>query len=101
MTLMRFCCGLLALMMIAAALFPALPQNGVLAQSNGSQGKAEEQCDHLPSPPGQAKGIERRCAAGSSSGVLAPISTMTVTVISRSALLSKMWATLSMQVLCT
>jgi hypothetical protein len=48
----------------------ASSQVGVQAQSGGrSQDGAEDQCDHLPDPPGKARGIERRCSRGSSAGV--------------------------------
>ena len=61
---------LVALAVLVFVSWLASPHVRAQAPSGGrSQNGAEEQCDHLPDPPGIARGIERRCARGSSAGV--------------------------------
>jgi hypothetical protein len=57
-----------------AIIFAAMLGIGFPSQSFGTKASPPGQdlnpCDHLPDPPGKAKGIEKRClSAGSSSGI--------------------------------
>src|SRR5438309_2035634 len=66
--------SLLLSFILALGAVPALRSihAGPLQKANGKINKnGNDRCDHLPDPPGKAKGIDKKCppSGGSSSGV--------------------------------